>query len=303
MAGRTTTTKPFGRQQRLVLYLGVLLAVVAAAVTLYAINSSGGGGGGDGRRAVVVAAQDIPANTRVTPEMLQVQLLPPDQINAEAFTARSQVLDRVFTQEVKAGQQIVPGTVSDKVGEGVAFKVEPGHRALAIVVKEVVTSGGNARPGDHVDVVGVFQVKTLAGVQSILAAFAPNYVGLVDALPKTCQNEVTEGGNQGTNQNTAVGCVYNLTLTLEQDVRLLGLAQKLTSDETKDQGTVETPTSSDTQPKAATATLDVTPQQAQHLALADQYGALRLAVRPFGDKQINDIAPIVTVIDEQQDVR
>ena len=41
-------------------------------------------------------------------------------------------------------------------------------------------------------------------------------------------------------------------------------------------------------------TLEVTPQQAQLLALADEYAVLRLSVRPFGDDGPVGLPPVMT---------
>ncbi|MBI1885685.1 MAG: Flp pilus assembly protein CpaB [Chloroflexi bacterium] len=292
-AGRTTATRPFGRQQRLVLYLGVFLGLVAAVLVFVAVNSAGSGGGAD-KQATVVAARDIPANTRVTADMLEVQLLPTDKVDPEAFTARSQVVDRVITQDVKAGEHIGPAVVSDQAGEGLAFRVEPGHRAVSISVQEVVITGGNARPGDHVDIVAVFEVGGPDSVRSILSTFGGSAAANVPA----CNTTTTFAEDT----NTTELCVYNVTGTLFQDMRLIGLAQTVTDQNAAVEGTTETPASG-TEPSAASATLEVTPQQAQLLSLADQYGALRLTVRPFGEEEQVRTPWHVTLIDKTLDVR
>ena len=51
-----------------------------------------------------------------------------------------------------------------------------------------------------------------------------------------------------------------------------------------------------TNPKASTVTLEVSPDKAQILALADEYAVLRLSVRPFGDDSVAPVVPIVTGI-------
>jgi pilus assembly protein CpaB len=154
------------RGNMLPLILALLLGLLAAVLTAVYLSSAGNDSGGSTPITavpVVVATQDIAANTRLTTEMLEVKFLPTDEVNTEAFTARSQVVDRVATQDVAEGEQIVPTQVSSSAGEGVSFVVQPGYRAISVEVREVITVGGNLEPGDHVDVVGIFE---LADVQS-----------------------------------------------------------------------------------------------------------------------------------------
>jgi Flp pilus assembly protein CpaB len=51
-------------------------------------------------------------------------------------------------------------------------------------------------------------------------------------------------------------------------------------------------------PKASTITLEVTPQQAQILAIADMQGDLRLSLRAFGDANKVAVNPIVVPLDK-----
>lgn len=284
MAGRTLT-KPFGeRPQRLVLIVGLLLGAVAAVTVAVAINAAGSSGG-DSKQPVVVAAQDIPANTRVTADMLQVTYLPADQVEADAFSARSHVTDRIVTQEIKAGQQVVPSVVSNKAGDSLAFKVTPGMRAVSVEVQEVVTAGGNIRAGDHVDIVGIFEVCETSDVNQVLAVFAPGY-----SYPQPPPRDI----------DNTTGCgafSYVLTITLLQNVKVLSVAQSLVPESAADTagGTDEEP---EPEPKARTATLELTPDQAQLTTLADEYGILRMSGRAVNDTEIKPVAPIIVPVEK-----
>src|SRR3990170_3972203 len=147
MAGRTMSKGLTGRSQRLVFLTGVLLAAVAA-VLVFLIASSSGGGSGD-RVPVVTAAQDIPTGTRVTSDMLQVSFVGADEAQDGVFSSRSQVIDRQATDDITSGSQVVTDSVTSSTGDGVAYLVEPGHLAISVEVKEVVTAGGNLKPGDY----------------------------------------------------------------------------------------------------------------------------------------------------------
>src|SRR3972149_7781149 len=243
MAEQAMTRPRRGKTQRYVFYLGLLLAAIAAIIVFVAINSAESGTGGT--VAVVVANDTIPAQTRVPSDMPSVKFLSPDAASPDAFSSRSQLVDRVVTTEIAAGAQILPAMVSEVTGDGLAFKVEPGMRGISVEVREVVTAGGNIKPGDKVDVVGVFQVDSVEAANHLLAQLGLTY--------KVADPDLEEGD---------VAQSYVLTTTLLQNVKVLGLAQTLTTT-TASGALAQEAKEADAEPKAATATVQVTPAQAQ----------------------------------------
>ncbi len=267
---------------KLPLILALLLGLLAAVLTAVYLSSAGNDGGESATvitSPALVAAQDIPANTRVTKDMLKVQFLPADEVNPEAFTAYSQVIDRVATQDVAAGEQIVPTQVSSSAGEGVSFVVQPGYRAISVEVREVVAVGGNLEPGDHVDVVGIFELADVQSANLLLQNLGLDYqvAGPSVAAPE------------------GVGGQANLVLTatMLQNVRLLALSQSLT-EETAGGNAADDAAENEPNPSAATATLELTPQQAQELTWADQFGTLRMVGRAVGDDAIVPVVPTLS---------
>lgn len=256
--------------QRWVLIAGVVVGLIAAILVFVVVSQAGGD---DGDRSVVVAKQDIPAQSRLVADMLEVKNMSADDVNPEAFTARSQLVNRITAEAITAGDQILPSVVSNKAGESLAFKIAPGKRALSIEVKEAVTAGGNVQPGDEVDVVGIFALDKEADVNAVLAVVAPGGEGVI----------------------TPMGSDRNLTVTLLQDVTILAVGQSLAkSDEETSTIATKPETDAESRPKAKSVTLEVTPQQAQLLALADEYAVLRLSVRPFGDDGPVGLPPVMT---------
>jgi len=258
--------------QRFVLIAGVVCGLIAA-ILVFAVVAQSGGSEGDGSRSVVVAKQDIPAQSRLIADILEVKTLPADEVNPEAFTARSQVVNRITGQAITAGDQILPTMVSDRAGESLAFTIGAGKRAVSIEVKESVTAGGNVQPGDQVDVVGIFALDKDADVTALLAVVAPGGEAVI----------------------TPFGTDRNLTVTLLQDVKVLAVGQSLVkSEEETTTRTTQPETDAEGRPKAKSVTLEVSPQQAQLLALGDEYAVLRLSVRAFGDLGPVGIAPMIT---------
>jgi len=288
MAGQTIAKPRGDKTQRYVFYLGLLLAGIAAIIVFVAVNGadSGGGGGGGGNVPVVVANDAIPAQTRITADMLTVKFVSPEEANVDAFTSRGQLVDRVVTEEVAAGAQIVPAAVSDTVGDGLTFKVKPGMRGIAVSVQEVVTAGGNLRPGDRVDLVGIFTVADVESAEFILQILGLDYQ-LVD--PPKPATSTTSG--EETDQRD-----LTLTVTMLQNVKLLALAQSLT--ETTAGGNVaDDAVELESEPRAATATVELTPQQAQEITWANHFGVLRMEARAVGDETIVDVVPTLFILE------
>ncbi len=283
MAGQTITKPRGDKTQRYVFYLGLLLAGIAAIIVFVAVNgadSGSGGGSGGGNVPVVVANDAIPAQTRITADMLTVEFVSPEEANIDAFTSRGQLVDRVVTEEVAAGAQILPAAVSDTAGDGLTFKVEPGMRGISVGVQEVVTAGGNLRPGDRVDMVGIFGVPDVESANFILQILGLDYQ-LVEP-PKPASSTASE---EGTDQGGLI-----LTVTMLQNVKLLALAQSLT-ESTAGGNVADDAAETDSEPRAATATVELTPQQAQEITWADNFGVLRMEARAVGDDTIVDVVP------------
>ena len=286
MVGRSATKKFGDKSQRLVFYLGIVLAAIAAVLVFISANSNGGGGGGTGSKvAVVTANETIPPQTRVTSDMLGITFVDPDEALGGAFSSPGQVTDRVTTQEVAAGAQIQFEAVSSSVGEGVTFVVQPGSRAISVEVSEVVTAGGNLKPGDHVDVVGIFEVPDVAAANHLLQILGLNYE-VVDPPRIAPIRPAGEEDNEG----NFVEDDLVLTVTMLQNVKLLAIAQSLT-EATAGGTAADEAAEADPNPRAATATLELTPQQAQEITWSDQFGTLRMDARAVGDSAIVDVIP------------
>lgn len=291
MAGQTITKLRGDKRQRYVFYLGVLLATIAATVAFVAVRNAGSGGSGD--VPVVVAAQSIPAQTRITSDMLKVKFVPTDEANADAFSSRSQLIDRVVTEDIAADALILPGAVSDTTGNGLAFKVDPGMRGISVGVQEVVTAGGNVKPGDYVDVVGIFTVPDVEAANHILQILGINHT--VTEPPKA----TPAAASAGTEAETETSENLVLTVTLLQNVKLLAMAQSLT--ETTAGGNVaDELDEAKAEPSASTATLELTPQQAQEITWVDNYGIVRMDARAVGDTEAVDVAPTLLRLEGTQ---
>ena len=269
-----------GGNGRLMLYAGLALGIVAAVLVAVILSDSGGGEKVvPATRVAVIAKTDIPERTRITRDMVEVKTYNVGDVDSDAFSTVGQVTNRVTAASVSAGEPITPVLVSNTTGEGLTFSVTQGMRAVSIEVQEVVTAGGNISPDNRVDIVGVFSVPEGGDVNSIIQVMT----GQRPIAPLTAPKDA------------------NVTFTILQNVRVLAVAQALSPEArrpTNEATAVGTAIeASQANPRAATVTLEVTPQQAQVMAIADLHGTLRLSLRPFGEDDIVDVVPIVVLLD------
>ncbi|KAE8753428.1 Flp pilus assembly protein CpaB, partial [Paraburkholderia madseniana] len=95
---------------------------------------------------VVVATHTLPAGKPIAVDQLRVQSLP---INPNgAFTDPAQLAGRVPNAEISADSPVLEAQLSS----GLAERIEPGERALAVRVDEGNAVGNRLRPGNFVDV-------------------------------------------------------------------------------------------------------------------------------------------------------
>ena len=272
---------------RTILFLGLVLGAVAAVLVALALS-----GGDDtpvetvqvpATRLGVAAVADIPARTRLTADMLEVQTYNVGDVDPEAFTAVSQVLNRVTARDIVAGEVISPGAVSSTTGQGLPFTVADGMRAVSITVSEVVIAGGNLSPGDKVDIIAYVDVPPGADVGGIVESFT----GSRPLEPLSVDTEGT-----------------SLAFTILQNVHILAVAQNLTAEAAEPTGDTQNigaiaereTERSQANPGAGTITLEVTPDQAQKMATANIRATLRLALRPFGDEEQVDVMPFLVTL-------
>ncbi len=144
------------RSNRLVLLVGVFLAIVAFVAVLFLRP-----GGGDDpatreptEAATVIATVDIPLGARITAEMVTVQQKPLAGRDVDAFGDTSQVLGQTVRQAVVKDAAITGRTLTGgQAGQILDIRVPPGRRAITVQVDQVTGVGTVIKTGDYVDMV------------------------------------------------------------------------------------------------------------------------------------------------------
>ncbi len=155
------------RSNRLIILIGVFLAMIAF-VGVVVLGSRGGGGGGSAPSvtteppvSVVVAKSDIKIGEKITNSnvgtvtMTRAQR---DDLGSGTFSDIGQVLGLTAASNIAEGAYLYKdknfaATGAVIAGQDLAPAIDPGMRAIALDVDQINGVGTLIVPGDHVDVI------------------------------------------------------------------------------------------------------------------------------------------------------
>jgi pilus assembly protein CpaB len=272
------------RNGRLFLYAGLGLGVVAAILVAVLLSNATSDDTPTTPTtvSVVVAAQTIPAGQRITADMLEISVVKIEDAQAGAFSSAGQLTNRIAAEEIQSGALITPALLRTTLGSGLTLTIQPGMRGFSIPVAQITSAGGNVSVGDYVDVLLLLDTSEVQDNPAFpdLASISRNLTGNSE-LPAPLVV-------------TPEDAPVTLVLTVLQNVRVLALDQTLTGETvTRSNGDSDSVSvSSGRDPQANTATLELTPQDVQRIALVSKYGSLSLSLRAFGDDTKDPVAPI-----------
>jgi len=174
------------RSNRLVLLIGVFLAVVAfVGVVLLVGNppASNAPAVAPTTGPVVVAKADIPLSTRIRADQVEVKTLNLTAISTGAFQDPSQVIGQVARQPVVAGAQITATTLNGGLsGTVIDVQTPAGQRAIAVRVDQISGVGTVIKTGDYVDAIFALSEEQFASV--VPDATNPKLVTVTNPGPK-----------------------------------------------------------------------------------------------------------------------
>ncbi len=198
----------------------------------------------------LVALRDVPAHVRLDETMVEVQAVPRRWRQPRALATVEDVLGRITAAPVLQGEQVASTKLVLPEESGLASVVRRRFRAVTLAADEVTAVGGHLKPGNAVDVLGTFDF------------------------------------GQGDKADMR-------TVTLFQDVRVLAVGADLGrpgpapihagADLGEGSGSdlaLELPAE-----PARTVTLELTPDEAQRLVLAQELGQLSLTLRSLWEAE------------------
>ena len=144
------------RSNRLVILVGVLLAVLAFVAIVILLNQREEAVAPEEvRETVLVATQDIEIGDQVTPDLVAEELIDPEAVQPTPLRSTTAVSGQAAVFPIPAGSQVT----AESIGLGNILAVnlpallEPGEKAIAFQVDRVTGVDFLVKPGDTIDIV------------------------------------------------------------------------------------------------------------------------------------------------------
>lgn len=116
---------------------------------------------------VVVATADIPEQRLVERGMVTTKTILADALQPHALVDPDEVVGKITLVPIYAGEQMRDSVLGARErAHTLSMKTPPGKRAVTVGVDSFSGSGGFIRPGDFVDVMGIFSFPGPDGTQT-----------------------------------------------------------------------------------------------------------------------------------------
>jgi pilus assembly protein CpaB len=203
-----------------------------------------------------------------------------------------QVTGRVAMQNLFPGEPIFKEKVSGSNTHGGLPAIIPnGLRAVSIAVTEVKGVAGFVKPGDHVDVLSTFQVGKEDGSKDsthISRTVLQNVLVLASAQTMVDDTKYSMETPEGVTRGKATKDEAPGTGAAASTPA----APKSDADKQKEADQAKADDASQTAHLVSSVTLALTPEQSETLALAEETGDLRLALRPETDQATTEVGGV-----------
>lgn len=145
-------------KRKLSIILAVVLALVAVAMVRNYISQQEKRFVKEERKAyVLVANTNINAGMAIDESMVQFATVPEQYVQPKAIDSQSLVVGKRAIVDILPGQQILSTMLTISVRDtSLAMRTPQGKRAITLTVPILSAVGGKIRPGDYVDMLGVF---------------------------------------------------------------------------------------------------------------------------------------------------
>ncbi|MDE3113740.1 MAG: Flp pilus assembly protein CpaB [Chloroflexota bacterium] len=162
------------RRARLILIVGVLLALITFGATFVVVQGAQSAAPPPPvpTVSVIVAARDIPARTALTAADLKVAKMEQAYVPPKSVKDPKEVIGKILIQPVYVGEPILTEKFAPTERAFTVFpagvEVQPGspaYRIMTIAVPDNNAVGGILVPGDNVDIMYVFSFDPCAKLQ------------------------------------------------------------------------------------------------------------------------------------------
>ena len=116
---------------------------------------------------VIAAANVIPANIKITADMVTLKSIPTEAVHPEAITSLDKVIGKTSNSEIVKDEQILLSRiVVDAEKATLAYRVPENMRAIAIPNSEVSGVAGYINAGDKIDILVTYDKKDIKPVST-----------------------------------------------------------------------------------------------------------------------------------------
>jgi pilus assembly protein CpaB len=106
---------------------------------------------------VLVATTNINAGATIDETMVKFEAIPEQYVQPKAISSQSLVIGKRATADIFPGEQIMSTKLTLAVKDtSLAMRTPQGKRAMTLTIPILSAVGGKIRPGDYVDVIGLF---------------------------------------------------------------------------------------------------------------------------------------------------
>lgn len=106
---------------------------------------------------VLVATTNINAGMTIDETMVKFDAIPEQYVQPKAISSQSLVIGKRATADIFPGEQIMSTKLTLAVKDtSLAMRTPQGKRAITLTIPILSAVGGKIRPGDYVDVIGLF---------------------------------------------------------------------------------------------------------------------------------------------------
>jgi Flp pilus assembly protein CpaB len=145
------------RSNRLVILVGVLLAIVAFVAIVIVLNSRGPTASEDVEvtEAVLVTTEDLEVGEALTPDKVVIRQIPPEAVQGTPLRDPSQVDGRPSRFAIAEGTQVTLESItSGGTGtEDIAAQLQVGEKSVAVRLDDQTGVNFLVQPGDYVDII------------------------------------------------------------------------------------------------------------------------------------------------------
>ncbi len=185
------------RRARLILIVGVLLALITFGATFVVVQGAQSAAPAPAAPTVnvIVAARDIPARTALTAADIKIAKMEQAYVPPASVKDPKEVIGKILVQPVYVGEPIISAKFAPTDRAFTVFpagvEVQPGspaYRIMTLSVPDNNAVGGVLVPGDNVDIMYVFSFDPCAKLQ----------IGTGTTPGTQCASQQPAGGGAGT---------------------------------------------------------------------------------------------------------